>query len=55
MHKHKHRLNKRNRLKPRLKAEKKKRSLKEYLKAKAPRLYFLFFVPLSQIYHNSIK
>ena len=43
MHKHKHRLNKRNRLKPRLKAEKKKRSLKEYLKAKAPRLDFFFF------------
>ena len=40
---HKHKLNKRNRLKPRLKVEKKNSSLKEYLKAKAPRLDFLSF------------
>jgi len=50
----KHKLNKRNRLKQRLKAEKKKKSLKGYLKAKTPRLDF-FTVPLTQIYHNSIK
>ena len=36
----KHKINKRNRLKQKLKAEKKKKSLKEYLKAKAPRLIF---------------
>ena len=36
----KHKLNKRNRLKQRLKAKKKEKNLKEFLKAKTPRLDF---------------
>ena len=36
----KHKLNKRNKLKQELKTEKREKSLKEYLKAKAPRLDF---------------
>ena len=39
----KHKLNKRNKSKQRLKAEKEEKSLKKYLKAKAPRLDFLLF------------
>ena len=37
----KHKINKRNRLKQRLKVEKKENNIKEYLKEKAPRIDFL--------------
>ena len=46
---HKHKLNKRNKLKQKLKAEKRKRSLKECLKAKTPRLDFLPFPSIKSI------
>ena len=46
---HKHKLNKRNKLKQKLKAEKRKRSLKECLKAKTHRLDFLPFPSIKSI------
>ena len=45
----KHQINKINGLKQRLKAKNKKKSLKEYLKAKAPRFDFLPFLLVKSI------